>query len=139
MRGYSVVLSLVGIGALMFPACSSSTNTAARDRCEAQYGVGNCVSRQGKFVPLTTTSTRNSATDTCRAMSDASKAASAVFYANSVPNMFPHAFTDMTSGNPKMLDPPSEATVTASTITGDGWTLTISGGGATTPTFTCDY
>ena len=143
MRRCSIVLSVFGLAALIFPACSTSTNTAARDRCEAQYGVGNCVSRHGKFVPLGlplgTKSTTNSAADACRAMGDASKAASAVFYANSAPSVFPHAFTDMTSGNPKMLDPPSHATVTASKISGDGWTLTMSGGGATTPTFTCDY
>ena len=71
-------------------------------------------------------------------MRDASKAASAVFYANSATSVFPHAFTDMTSGSPKVLDPPSGATVTASKITGDGWTLTMSGGGSTTPIFTCD-
>jgi hypothetical protein len=139
MRRCSIVLSVFGLAALIFPACSTSTNTAARDRCEAQYGVGNCVSRHGKFVPLATTPTRNSAADTCRSMSDASKAASAVFYANSAPNAFPHAFTDMTRGRPKMLDPPGDATVSASKITGDGWTLTMSGGGATAPTFTCDY
>src|SRR4029078_11991944 len=119
MRGYRVVFGVFGIAARMFPASSSSTNTRARDRCEARYGVGNCVSRHGTFVPLAT-SPPNSAADTCRAMSDASKAASAVFYANSLPNVFPHAFTDMTSGNPKMLDPPPDATVTASKITGDG-------------------
>jgi hypothetical protein len=133
------VLSVLGIAALIFPACGSSTDTAARDRCEAQYGVGNCVSRHGKFVPLGTRSIASSPADTCQAMGDASKAASAVFYANAAPNRFPHAFTDMTRGSPKVLDPPGDATVTASKITGDGWTLTMSGGGATTPIFTCDY
>jgi hypothetical protein len=89
-------------------------------------------------VPLPTAPATNSPADTCRATRDASKAASAAFYANSSPYEFPHAFTDMTRGSPKVLDPPSGATVTASTITGDGWTLTMSGGGSTMPIFTCD-
>jgi hypothetical protein len=61
-----------------------------------------------------------------------------VFYANSAPSKWPATFTDMTTGNPPVLDPPSGAVVTATTITGDGWTLTMTGGGASRPTFTCD-
>jgi hypothetical protein len=71
-------------------------------------------------------------------MRDAARAASAVFYANSAPNKWPATFTDLTTGNPPVLDPPNDAAVAATTITGDGWKLTITGGGATRPTYTCD-
>jgi hypothetical protein len=39
---------------VLIPACStgSKLDTAARDRCEAKWGVGNCVERNEKWVPL---------------------------------------------------------------------------------------
>ena len=104
--------------------------------CDSSYNSGTEPSTTRHAVETTPTTDR--AADTCRAMRDASRAASAVFYANSTPNKWPATFTEMTTTNPPELAPPNDAVVAATTITGDGWTLTIAGGGATRPTFTCD-
>jgi hypothetical protein len=103
--------------------------------CDSSYNSGTEPSTTRHAVQTTPTTDR--AADTCRAMRDASMAASAVFYANAVPNRFPVTFTDMTTTNPPELAPPNDAVVAATTITGDGWTLTMTGGGATRPTYTC--
>lgn len=39
--------------------------------------------------------------------------------------------------NPPVFVPPDGVSVTADTVKGKGWTLTMSGGGATAPRFTC--
>jgi hypothetical protein len=72
----------------------------------------------------------------CNTMDDASKAASAVFYANNV-GAYPKTFGDMENGNPRLLDLSLGATGTGTVLTGNGWKLTMTGGGTTMPTFTC--
>ena len=69
----------------------------------------------------------------CTASLDASKAAAIVYFAQS--GAYPDSFTDMTGAD--ALSAPSDVTVAATTLTGNGWTLTRSGGGATRPTFVC--
>jgi prepilin-type N-terminal cleavage/methylation domain-containing protein len=85
--------------------------------------------------------TDNGKTAACQATSDASKAASAVFFANSANGTFPTDFFDLTSPK-KVLDIPSSVTPTAPAagalvLTGKSWTLTMSGGGASAPVFDC--
>lgn len=50
MLGGVVLYSLV----IQISGCSSGSDVdaAARDRCEAKWGVGNCVERNAKWVPL---------------------------------------------------------------------------------------
>jgi hypothetical protein len=60
---------LSGALAIMAAACSSDAglDTAARDRCEERWGVGNCVERDDKWVPLaaaTSTTTTAASTST---------------------------------------------------------------------------
>jgi prepilin-type N-terminal cleavage/methylation domain-containing protein len=69
----------------------------------------------------------------CTASLDASKAAAIVYFAQN--GAYPDSFTDMTGAD--ALSAPSDVTVAATTLTGNGWTLTLSGGGATRPTFVC--
>ena len=69
----------------------------------------------------------------CTASLDAAKAGSVVYFAQS--GAYPDEFTDMTAAD--ALEPPSDVTVNATTLVADGWTLTIAGGGASKPTFTC--
>jgi len=72
-------------------------------------------------------------------MSDAAKAASAVFYANTNAR-YPVSFPNLTTSHPPTLDTPPGVTVSATKLTGAGWTLTMAGGGgATAPTFACDF
>ena len=82
----------------------------------------------------------NGHTAACKASADAAKAAAAVTYANSSanPQVFPATFTEMTSPV-KTFDIPSSVTVdgTGKILTGKGWTLTMSGGGASAPAFVC--
>jgi prepilin-type N-terminal cleavage/methylation domain-containing protein len=77
----------------------------------------------------------------CQASADAAKAASAIFYANSAMTAFPTDFHDLIASN-NVYDIPTGVTPTApaagdKVLTGRGWTLRISGGGATVPVFTC--
>jgi hypothetical protein len=71
----------------------------------------------------------------CFATRDAATAASAVVYATK--GNYPKTFFAMTKGSEPALVANDDTTVTAHTITGAGWKLTISGGGKTEPTFTC--
>ena len=73
----------------------------------------------------------------CQASRDAAKAASTVHKANQ--GVYPTTFTDMTGATPSPeldlgdgVTPNGAGTV----LTGDGWTLGISGGGGTPPVFT---
>lgn len=85
--------------------------------------------------------TDNGKTAACQATADASKAASAVFYANSATNQFPTTFTQMDgTGTPAtvVLDIPSSVTKTDAThLKGKNWVLAMGGGGASAPTFDC--
>ena len=78
----------------------------------------------------------NGKSSACKATADAAKAASAVFYANSATNAYPTSFTDLING--KELDNSAGLVDGGSTLTNTGkWTVTMAGGGATAPTFTC--
>ena len=80
----------------------------------------------------------------CRASADAAKSASAVYYANSNtpgPATFPTDFFQLTSPN-KTFDIPAGVTPAVpvagnKVLTGKGWTLTMSQGGAVAPVFVC--
>lgn len=71
----------------------------------------------------------------CLSTRDAAKAAGAVVYATK--GNYPKTFFAMTLGGSPVLVASDDMTVTAHAITGKGWTLTMSGGGKTEPTFTC--
>jgi type IV pilus assembly protein PilA len=75
----------------------------------------------------------------CVATADAAKAASAAYYANQSPNLWPADFTAMTPAVNPVLDLQNGAKVGAdtTTIVGSGWTLhgTFDATGATAPTF----
>ena len=102
---------------LVLAGCSSSANTASRD------------------AP-TTESTTESAAYRCRASMDAARAGSAVFYVNH--GHFPTTFAEMTHDAPADLTLERGSTARGTTMTGPGWTLTMSGGGVSTaPTFAC--
>jgi hypothetical protein len=62
---------------VLISACStgSKLDTAARDRCEAKWGVGNCVERNEQWVPLAAaTSTTAPATTTSTATASSTTA-----------------------------------------------------------------
>lgn len=50
--------------AVLVTGCSagSTVDTAARDRCESKWGVGNCVERSEKWVPLAAVTSTTSTT-----------------------------------------------------------------------------
>ena len=78
---------------------------------------------------------RASSLNACFATRDAARAAEAIVYANT--SRYPTTFAEMTMSNPPVLVPPDGVSVTADQLEGEGWTLTMSGGGATAPRFTC--
>jgi hypothetical protein len=110
----------------------------------ALLAVAGCgSSSKSVFTPtteigqaVTTTTDKAAAAHECRATADAARAASAVSYANS-PGTYPATFTEMTTGKTPPLVAQAGVVVTATTLTGTGWTLTMTGGGAKPPTFTC--
>jgi prepilin-type N-terminal cleavage/methylation domain-containing protein len=78
----------------------------------------------------------NGSTSACQASMDASKAATAVHFANV--GSYPASFAAMTGTTPPELDVPSSVTATATTLkNGTKWTLTLSGGGATATSYAC--
>jgi len=83
------------------------------------------------------TTTTVSAIVGCTPVSDAAKAASAVFYANN--SKYPTAWHDLLNSNPTLLELPAGVRVADDyLVSQDGWRLTMAGGGTTAPpTFTC--
>jgi type IV pilus assembly protein PilA len=101
----------------------------------AVVGISNLVSK--------------GSTSACTASADASRAASAVYFASN--NTYPPAFADMVVGTAAVVGPPAVAAVPASLTlpsgvtytgmvakSGTSWTLTMTAGSGTTgPTFVC--
>ena len=78
----------------------------------------------------------------CTQSRDGAKAASAAFYANQSPNAWPANFqamaTQSATNSPPVFEVPASSSWTSNMILkGNGWNLTMSGGGATQPTFAC--
>jgi type IV pilus assembly protein PilA len=83
----------------------------------------------------------------CKVSADSAHAASAAYYANQTPNAWPATFQAMATvsatNDPAVYEVPAgtweTAALVASTMVfhGNGWFLTMTGGGATAPTFTC--
>jgi hypothetical protein len=71
----------------------------------------------------------------CASTRDAAVSAGNVVYATT--GSYPTTFTQMTSAKSPLLIPGDGTTVAATTIAGPGWKLTMTGGGAAPPTFTC--
>lgn len=71
----------------------------------------------------------------CKAWRDAANAAGAVFYVNE--GHYPTTFADLTAGKPPTLQLTDDVTVAVDTLQGNGFTLTMSGGGTTVATFAC--
>ena len=82
----------------------------------------------------------------CGATADSARAASAIYFTNSNQSTFPSDFFQLTLPE-KVLDIGSRVTPNPTStpalapgdkvLTGSGWTLTMSGGGATEPSFAC--
>jgi prepilin-type N-terminal cleavage/methylation domain-containing protein len=82
--------------------------------------------------------TNNGKAASCNASADAAKAATAVYYANSN-GTYPAKFQDMTApatGAP-MLVLPGSGTLTNTTYTVNGWTLTLTPHAPNAPTYSC--
>ena len=82
----------------------------------------------------------------CTTSKDGAKAASAAYYANQSPNAWPTTIAQMSTdsatapvNSPPVYELPAGGTLNGAgtVLTGNGWTLTIGGGGASQPTFTC--
>ncbi len=73
----------------------------------------------------------------CAASRDAAKAGSVVHKANSATGQYPTTFDDMLTAAPPELELGDATQTNATTLAGNGWTLTISGGGNTAPVFAC--
>jgi hypothetical protein len=71
----------------------------------------------------------------CVSTRDAAEAASSAVFTNT--GRYPASFTEMTTGRAPALIAGQDTKVAADTLAGKGWTLTMHGGGATAPVFTC--
>jgi hypothetical protein len=82
----------------------------------------------------------NSALISCRVSAAAARAASTLYFANSGGRSYPVKWSDMTTSNSALYELTPDVVinrVNATELDGRGWRLTMSGGGATPPTFTC--
>jgi hypothetical protein len=86
-------------------------------------------------VPLGSSTTIGATVSPCKAWRDAANAAGAVFYANE--GHYPSSFAELTTSKPPTLQLTDGVTAAAVTLHGAGFTLTMSGGGATVATFAC--
>ena len=106
----------------------------------SDYSRAQAISVAGSIMGIAPSQVKvdasGSPADACNTMDDASKAASAVFYANNG-GAYPKTFGDMENGNPQLLELSLGATGTGTVLTGNGWKLTMTGGGTTMPIFTC--
>ena len=71
----------------------------------------------------------------CATTRDAASSASNVAYTTT--GAYPTTFAALTAGKSPLLIPGDRTTVAGTTITGPGWKLTMTGGGATPPKFIC--
>ena len=78
---------------------------------------------------------RASSLKACLATRDAATSAAAVAYATT--GTYPTTFNAMTGGTSPMLIAPTGVAVSGDALKGKGWTLTMRGGGSTSPAFTC--
>lgn len=69
----------------------------------------------------------------CKASLDAAKAGAVVYFAQNA--AYAASFTTMISDG--ALTVPDDVTAAATTLTGQGWTLTLTGDGTAAPTFAC--
>lgn len=69
----------------------------------------------------------------CQASLDGAKAGAVVYFAQNAAHAT--SFTDMIADG--ALTVPDEVTPAATTLTGSGWTLTLTGNGSAAPTFAC--
>jgi type IV pilus assembly protein PilA len=87
--------------------------------------------------------TKTGGNSACKASKDAATAASAAYYANQTPNAWPTTFTQLTtpltSGGTDSVYTvqPGVSPSGANQLVGGNWTLTMSGGNTSAPTFTC--
>ena len=78
-------------------------------------------------------------TNACVVSAGAAKTASAVYFANTH-GTYPTRWADITTPSPPLYVLADGVTINSrkrKELDGDGWTLTMRGGGATEPTFTC--
>ena len=68
----STVVVLISV-ALLSACGSSSGDTAARDRCEALAGVGRCLQRSGRWVPIGSINGTTTTTTTVRTTTSVSR------------------------------------------------------------------
>jgi hypothetical protein len=108
-------------------------NTGTYTRAQAVEVAASIMGIAASQVPV---DANGSPADVCNAMNDAARAASAVFYANNG-GAYPKTFSDMEKSNPPTLELPKDVTGTRTVLTGNGWKLTMTGGGGSAPTFTC--
>jgi prepilin-type N-terminal cleavage/methylation domain-containing protein len=78
--------------------------------------------------------TDNGKRGACQASKDAAKAASAVYYNNNS-GQYPNSFDQLTAGAKPALETADGVTATGTTMAGNGWSVTMSGGGGTANTF----
>jgi prepilin-type N-terminal cleavage/methylation domain-containing protein len=74
----------------------------------------------------------------CAASADAARTASGMYYSNM--GTFPTRWSDMTTASPPVYELANGVTINRRRrreLDGQGWELTMTGGGTTNPTFTC--
>jgi hypothetical protein len=112
------VCLVVAVG-LVLAACGSGSKTAL-------------------VAPTTVATTTTSPADRCAATATSALSAVGAFWAASRTHRYPTTFAALADTTPPILSLPLNGLrVTARQLIGNGWTLTMHGGGTIIPTFTC--
>lgn len=132
---------VVVLGALTATAVVGVSTLTGDDNTKVLSANRNVNSGSRASSARTTSSTGGGngiARNACRASADAAGSASTLYFASR--GSYPVKWSDLTASNPPMYKLATNVVVNAGNPTeldGDGWKLTMAGGGVREPTFTC--
>lgn len=128
--GVLAATAVVGVSTLTGNDNANVLNTGRNVRGGSRGSSARSTSSTGAGNGIT----RNA----CRASADAAGSASTLYFASS--GSYPVKWSDLTASNPPMYKLATHVVVNGGNPTeldGDGWKLTMAGGGVSEPTFTC--
>jgi hypothetical protein len=114
-----------GIGSGVLSAATSTTRPSVVKKTNTTTGTG---SRGGAIVG-----------NACKASAAAADSASSLYFANSG-GRYPVKWSDLTASTPPLYQLATNVVINVANpmeLDGNGWRLTMAGGGTTAPTFTC--
>jgi hypothetical protein len=136
--GTLTATAIVGVSTLTGSSDGSGIRGIGSPAAEAAAAVA--ASAGGAAVVAAPRGGSSSARNGCTASADAARSASTFYFANSGGRSYRVKWSDMTTSNPPIYKLETNVVINGGNpkeLDGRGWKLTVSGGGASEPTFTC--